>query len=168
MATRICTIPYLYSRQSRCHKALRNIPKSVCNNSGPPMSSLTPGGSAAEPSTTLGQNESFPTFSEGMLPNSSQWQPTMDHSGPSRRRNARPTTMGRSLEHSVPTTQNLSTTYQMTSTSLGRHAQNQGTSQGGCRHRRTRPSNDQAQHPPTPLPPFSSNDFLILDILGVT
>src|SRR6266850_2337146 len=27
MATRIRTIPYLYSRQSRCHKALRNVPR---------------------------------------------------------------------------------------------------------------------------------------------
>src|SRR6267142_3976716 len=27
MATRICTIPYLYSRQSRRHKALRNVPR---------------------------------------------------------------------------------------------------------------------------------------------
>src|SRR6267142_1474018 len=27
MATRIRTLPYPYSRQSRCHKALRNVPR---------------------------------------------------------------------------------------------------------------------------------------------
>src|SRR6267142_7101789 len=137
-------------------------------NLGPPMSSSTPGGSAGEPSTTSGQNESFSMSSEGMLPNSSQWQPTRDHSNPSMRRNARLTAMERSSEHSTPIASNSSTTYQMTSTSLGRHTQNQGTSQGGRRRRRTRSSNNQAQCPQTPPPPFSSNDFPILDILRVT
>src|SRR6267142_4714832 len=67
-------------------------------NSGPPMSSSTPEGSAREPFTTLGRNESFPMSSGRMPPNSSQWQPTRAHSNPSRRRNATSTSMEQSLE----------------------------------------------------------------------
>src|SRR6266850_1844594 len=123
-------------------------------NLGLPTSSLTPGGSAAEPYTTSGWNESFPTSFEGMLPNSSQWQPMRDHSGPSRLQNMRPTTTDRLSGHSMPIAQNLLTTYPMTSTSSGRHTQHQRTSQGGRHHRRTRSSNHQAQCPLTPPPPF--------------
>src|SRR6267142_6163085 len=106
-------------------------------NLGPPTSSSTPGGSAEGPSTTSGRNEPFPTSLGGMLPNSSQWLPTRDHSNPSRRWNARSTNTERLSEHSTPIALNLSTTYQMTSTSLGWCTQNRGTSQGGrCRWRR--------------------------------
>src|SRR6267142_271542 len=101
-------------------------------NLGPPISSLTPGDSAAGPSITSGLNGSSPTSSRGTPPNSFQWQPMTDHLGPLRRQSVRPTTMGQLSEHSVPTVQNLLTMFPMTSTSSGQHTQNQGSSQGGC------------------------------------
>src|SRR6266850_5312687 len=109
----------------------------------PPMNSLTPGGSAAEPSTTSGPNGSSLTYFGDMPPNSSPWQPTRDHSGPSRRPNERSTITGQSSGHSVPIDRNSSTTSPPTNTSLGRHTRHQRTSHDARRRRRTRRSDQQ-------------------------